>query len=75
MSVEKGIAPDLVVYIDTPPSRVVEQPSVSSLFEEGVFQQAIYDLYAHPSIWTGIKVCVTARVKINGNPVRPWFNP
>ena len=57
MSVEKGnIAPDLVVYIDTPPSRVVGQHSVSSLFDDGAFQQAIHDLYAQPSIWAGTQV-------------------
>ena len=35
MSVENGIiAPDLVVYIDTPPSRVVGKHAISSLFDE-----------------------------------------
>ena len=57
MSVEKGtIAPDLVVYMDTPPSRVVGQHSASSLFDDAEFQQALYDLYAQPSLWAGIQV-------------------
>ena len=57
MSVEKGIiAPDVVVCIDTPPSRVVGKHAVSSLFDDGSFQQQLYDLYAHPDIWTGVQV-------------------
>ena len=57
MSVEKGIiAPDLVVYIDTPPHRVVGQHSISSIFDNGMFQQQLYDLYAQPSIWTAVPV-------------------
>ena len=57
MSVEKGlIAPDLVVYIDTPPNRVVGKHAVSTLFDDGGFQQQIYDLYSHPAIWTGVQV-------------------
>ena len=57
MSVEKGIiAPDLVVYIDTPPSRVVGKHAISSLFDDGGFQQQLYDLYSQPNIWTGVQV-------------------
>ena len=57
MSVEKGIiAPDLVVYIDTPPSRVVGKHAVSSIFDDGGFQQQLYDLYSQPNIWTGVQV-------------------
>ena len=57
ISVEKGIiAPDLVVYIDTPPSRVVGQHAISSLFDDGGFQQQLYDLYSQPFIWTGVQV-------------------
>ena len=57
MSVEKGlIAPDLVVYIDTPPTRVAGQNAVSALFDDGEFQQQLYDLYSRPDIWTGIQV-------------------
>ena len=57
MSVEKGlIAPDLVVYLDTPPNRVVGQHAISALFDDGGFQQQLYDLYSRPSIWTGIEV-------------------
>ena len=57
MSVEKGlIAPDLVVYIDTPPNRVVGLHAVSSLFDDGGFQQQLYDLYSRPDIWTGTQV-------------------
>ena len=49
MSVEKGlIAPDLVVYIDTPPNR--------ALFDDGGFQQQLYDLYSRPDLWTGIQI-------------------
>ena len=51
MSVEKGIiAPDLVVYIDTPPTRVVGKHAISSLFDDGVFQQQLYNLYANPAL-------------------------
>ena len=47
MSIEKGlIAPDLVVYIDTPPNRVVGKHAVSTLFDDGGFQQQRYDLYS-----------------------------
>ena len=57
MSVEKGlIAPDLVVYIDTPPSRIVGQHAISSLFDDGGFQQQLYELYSRPDLWTGIPV-------------------
>ena len=57
MSVEKGlIAPDLVVYIDTPPNRVVGKHAVSTLFDDGGFQQQLYDLYSNPDIWTGVQV-------------------
>ena len=53
----KGIiAPDLVVYIDTPPSRVVGQHAISSLFDDGEVQQQLYDLYSQPIIWTGVQV-------------------
>ena len=39
MSIEKGlIAPDLVVYIDTPPSRIVGKHAISSLFDDDGFQ-------------------------------------
>ena len=41
-SIEKGlIAPDLVVYIDTPPNRVVGQHAISTLFDDGGFQQQL----------------------------------
>ena len=57
MSVERGIiAPDVVVYTDTPPSRVVGQHAISSLFDDGGFQQQLYDLYSQPFIWTGVPV-------------------
>ena len=57
MSLEKGlIAPDLVVYIDTPPTRVVGKHAVSTLFDDGGFQQQLYDLYSHPDIWNGVQV-------------------
>ena len=57
MSLEKGlIAPDLVVYIDTPPCRVVGRHAVSTWFDDGTFQQQLYDLYSHPDIWTGVQV-------------------
>ena len=57
MNVEKGlIAPDLVVYIDTPPNRVVGKHAVSSLFDDGGFQQQLYDLYSRPDIWVGVQV-------------------
>ena len=57
MSVERGpIAPDLVVYIDTPPSRVVGQHAIPALFDDGGFQQQPYDLYSQPFFWTGVQV-------------------
>ena len=57
MSVEKGlIAPDLVIYIDTPPNRVVGKHAISNLFDDGGFQQQLYDLYSHPDIWIGVQV-------------------
>ena len=57
MSIEKGIiAPDLVVYNDTPPTRVVGKNAILSLFDDGGFQQQFYDLYANPALWRGAQV-------------------
>ena len=57
MSIEKGlIAPDLVVYIDTPPSRIVGKHAISSLFDDDGFQLQLYELYSRPDLWTGIPV-------------------
>ena len=56
MSIEKGlIAPDLVVYIDTPPSRIVGKHAISSLFDDDGFQLQLYELYIS-DLWTGIPV-------------------
>ena len=57
MSVDMGIlAPDLVVYIDTPLSEIRERPFVSTLFSDMEFQEQICQLYLEPMIWEGTQV-------------------
>ena len=57
MCVEMGLlAPDLVVYVDTPPDAIRARPQMSSLFSEMEFQDQIYDLYQETGIWEGVRV-------------------
>ena len=57
MCVDMGLmAPDLVVYVDTPPDAVRARPQMSSLFSDIEFQDQIYDLYQEASIWDGVRV-------------------
>ena len=57
MCVDMGLlAPDLVVYVDTPPASVRTRPQMSSLFSEMEFQDQIYDLYQETGIWEGVRV-------------------
>ena len=44
------------MYIDTPPTRVVGKNAISSLFDDGGFQQQLYDLCANPTLWRGAQV-------------------
>ena len=50
------LAPDLVVYVDTPPAAIRTRPQMSSLFSEMEFQDQIYDLYQETGIWDGVRV-------------------
>ena len=50
------IAPDMVIYVDTPPEAVRARPQMSALFSDFEFQNQIYDLYQETSIWDGIRV-------------------
>ena len=50
------MAPDMVIYVDTPPEAVRARPQMSALFSDLEFQNQIYDLYQETSIWDGIRV-------------------
>ena len=57
MCADMGLmAPDLVIYVDTPPEAVRTRPQMSSLFADNEFQGQIYDLYQEASIWDGVRV-------------------
>ena len=57
MCADMGLmAPDLVIYVDTPPEAVRTRPQMSSLFADNEFQDQIYDLYQEASIWDGVRV-------------------
>ena len=57
MCTDMGLmAPDMVIYVDTPPEAVRARPQMSALFSDLEFQNQIYDLYQETSIWDGIRV-------------------
>ena len=57
MCVDMGLmAPDLVIYVDTPPEAVRTRPQMSSLFADAEFQDQTYDLHQEASIWDGVRV-------------------
>ena len=57
MCADMGLmAPDLVIYVDTPPEAVRTRPQMSSLLSDIEFQDQIYDLYQEASIWDGVRV-------------------
>ena len=57
MCTDMGLmAPDMVIYVDTPPEAVRARPQMSTLFSDIEFQNQIYDLFQETSIWDGIRV-------------------
>ena len=57
MCTDMGLmAPDMVIYVDTPPEAVRARPQMSALFSDIEFQNQLYDLYQEVSIWDDIRV-------------------
>ena len=56
-SVDMGlIAPELMVYVDTPPSDIGARSLVSDLFSDPEFRERVYQIYDSPIKWDGVRV-------------------